>query len=176
MSAATNGLTASVTVTNTGSRRGREVAQFYVSAPGATVRRAVRELAAFDAVELEPGESATIDVDLRREDLSFWDTAAGRWVLEPGADVVHVGASRRDLRLSASVELAGDVAETPLTDASTVGEMMAHPVVGPLVADMSGAAQGVDTVEGLGSDAMRMFAAIPLRQAVAMSSGNFTRE
>ena len=59
-------VTVEVTVSNTGGRAGREVAQLYVGDPEAAVARPPRELKGFAAVELGPGEQRRITFDLAR--------------------------------------------------------------------------------------------------------------
>ncbi len=99
-----------VTVTNTGDRAGTETVQVYVEAPDAAegAFRAPRELAGFAQVTLEPGESATVTVDLAEHAFAAYDTATRQWRTVPGAYTVQVGASSRDLRLSAPVEIDGE--------------------------------------------------------------------
>jgi beta-glucosidase len=170
------GVEATVRVTNTGARTGREVVQFYVGLPDSPLVRAPRELKAFDSIELQPGESGLVTVVIPVSELAYWNTTADRWTVESGAYELQVGASSRDVRLTACVDLVGDEQVAPLTEYSTVGEMMSHPVVGPIVAQQFGSAEGMEKLEGLGSEAMRMAASIPLTQAVLMSGGDFTRE
>ncbi|MBT2412466.1 fibronectin type III-like domain-contianing protein [Streptomyces sp. ISL-12] len=89
-----DGLEVSFTVANTGERRGAEVPQVYVGPPPhAPVDMPVRTLAAFERIELRPGQSRllTLRVDERR--LSYWDTGKGRWVLPAGRRTVEVSAS-----------------------------------------------------------------------------------
>ncbi|GAA3472343.1 glycoside hydrolase family 3 C-terminal domain-containing protein [Nonomuraea roseola] len=112
-------------VTNTGGRQGREVAQLYVSAPSATVRRPVRELRGFTKVALEPGESAVVRFALGYRDFSYFDVREGRWAAEPGTASVHVGASSRDLRLHAEVTLDVAGRRPPLTPDSPLGDWFA---------------------------------------------------
>ena len=118
----------SVTVTNTGTVAGQEVVQVYVGDPEAAVRRPVRELKAFAKVALEPGGSQRVDLVLTERDLSYWSTRAGGWVLEPGTFEVAVGASSRDLRLTATVEVDGPRPMFPLDRNSTLAEWLDHPV------------------------------------------------
>ncbi|WP_336582270.1 fibronectin type III-like domain-contianing protein [Nesterenkonia sp. PF2B19] len=117
------------TVTNVGERAGHEVVQVYVGRPGSAVTRAPRELKAFAAVELAAGESRTVELTVAREDLAHWDVRLDGWVVEGGEHVVAVGASSRDLRLQASAEVPGDEVARPLTEDSTLGDALAHPVV-----------------------------------------------
>ena len=53
-------LVVSARVANLGARTGREVAQLYIRQPVASISRPVRELKAFEKVELAPGESRTV--------------------------------------------------------------------------------------------------------------------
>ncbi|MGV9302188.1 glycoside hydrolase family 3 C-terminal domain-containing protein [Nonomuraea sp. NPDC003727] len=112
-------------VTNTGGRHGREVVQLYVSAPSATVRRPVRELRGFTKLALEPGESAEVRFTLGYRDFAYFDVAGGRWQAESGTARVHVGASSRDLRLSADVGLDVAGRRPVLTPDSPLGDWFA---------------------------------------------------
>ncbi len=85
-------LTVSVKLTNTGSRKGKEVAQLYIHDRYASVVRPVKELKGFELVELEAGESKTVEFTLGREELSFYNQK-GEQVIEPGMFSVMVGGS-----------------------------------------------------------------------------------
>jgi beta-glucosidase len=121
------GLEVRVLVTNTGGRDGREVVQVYLSLPGSQVTRAPRELKAFASVPLAAGESKDVTLTIDSDDLSYWDTRLNRWVVEGGAYHCAVGASSRDLRTVAVVEVPGDDIRVPLTADSTLGEWLADP-------------------------------------------------
>ncbi|MFE5326008.1 glycoside hydrolase family 3 C-terminal domain-containing protein [Embleya sp. NPDC056575] len=126
-----DGIDVAVTVTNTGDREGHEVVQVYVAAPGDKVRRPVRELKGFATVLLSPGESRDVGVRITRADLAFFDVPADAWLVESGDHRIDVGASSRDIRLSATVGIAGDtLAEAPDAE-STVADWLAHPKGGP---------------------------------------------
>nr|BFF19964.1 hypothetical protein GCM10025730_34850 [Promicromonospora thailandica] len=146
-----------VTVTNTGGVAGREVVQCYVSLPGSAVPRAPRALAAFAVVDLAPGESREVALTVDRADLAYWDVRAGRWLVEGGTYRVEVGASSRDLRVAAETEVRGDAVVLPLTPGSSVGEAMAHPVVGGTVRALLRAAR-------LSPDVLVMLTAMPLER------------
>ena len=126
-SASAAGIEVRVPLTNTGGRDGREVVQVYVSLPGSKVSRARRELKAFVSVPVKAGETADVVLTIDRGDLAYWDTRVGRWVVEGGEYHCAVGASSRDLRTTAAVEVQGDDVRLPLTADSTLGEWFADP-------------------------------------------------
>lgn len=77
-------MTASVTVTNTGSRAGTEVAQLYIRAMAfAGGTPPVRELKGFQKVFLQPGETRDVSFAIPSSELGFYDTL-GNWVVQPG--------------------------------------------------------------------------------------------
>ena len=80
-------------VTNTGTRPGVEVVQLYVGRWGTSVARPERELKGFQRVNLQPGETRTVEFMLGREELAFWNIDM-RHVVEPGQlDIWVVGSS-----------------------------------------------------------------------------------
>jgi beta-glucosidase len=83
---------ATATVTNTGHRRGTEIAQCYVRILGASVEQPLRSLKGFTRVTLNPGESKSVDFPLGFEELSFFD-ADNRRVIEPADYTVFIGGS-----------------------------------------------------------------------------------
>ncbi|MEN9840059.1 MAG: hypothetical protein RL177_1538 [Bacteroidota bacterium] len=89
-------LIVTVTLTNTGSRAGEEVAQLYIRDKVASISRPVKELKGFVKVSLEPGESRSIRFVINQNDLSFYkeDLSFG-W--EPGDFDVFVGGNSRDV-------------------------------------------------------------------------------
>ncbi|MFP5347326.1 MAG: glycoside hydrolase family 3 C-terminal domain-containing protein, partial [Actinomycetes bacterium] len=117
----------SAVVTNTGERDGAAVAQLYVGRPGSAVARAPRELRGFERVELAPGESRHVELRLTRRDLSHWDVGTHGWLVEPGTLEVAVGASSRDLPLTATVQLEAPTRRRELTEYSTIGEWVEDP-------------------------------------------------
>jgi beta-glucosidase len=90
-------LQVAVTVTNSGTRAGVEVAQLYVRDLVGSVTRPVKELKGFQKVDLQPGQSREVTFALKASDLAFY-TAAGKWEAEPGAFKVFVGGNSRDVK------------------------------------------------------------------------------
>jgi len=118
MDAATGEVRAALTVTNTGGRAGAEVVQLYVEPAPAPVARPVRELRAFRKVRLGPGESARLELVLSHRDFAWYDVDTATWARSAGTARVVVGASSRDLRLAAEVEvLPVPGVAAPATDA-----------------------------------------------------------
>jgi beta-glucosidase len=126
------GLDVAFTISNAGPVRGDEVPQVYLTAPdrapldgapsdaapsdaaavnGADdgAQFALRSLVAFDRITLAAGQSrrVVLHVPLRR--LQYWSEAAHGWRLAEGARAIEVGASSRDIRLTASMpRVSGD--------------------------------------------------------------------
>ncbi|BEP14203.1 glycoside hydrolase family 3 C-terminal domain-containing protein [Acidothermaceae bacterium B102] len=121
------GVEVSCTVVNTGDVHGREVVQLYLSDPEASVARPVRELVAFDKVDLAPGESTRVHFSLSTRHLAFWSEQQQAWYVEGGRFVLSVGASSRDLRLTAEIAVDAPVPPARLTPMSTLEEWMADP-------------------------------------------------
>ncbi len=167
-----------VEVANTGDRAGREIVQVYTSVPGGRVQRPVRELKAFTSVELAAGETRQVSMTVRRDDLAYWDIRSDSWVVEGGTYVIDVAASSRDIRTSASVDVEGDAVTLPLSKTSSIGEVMAHPVVGPMVqaaiAQMMGSMDGAAAIMPEGVDASKMMESFPIGRAgmFAAASGS----
>ena len=85
-------LEASVTVTNTGSRKGDEVVQLYLHDPVASISQPVRRLRGFERVTLDPGQARTVTFTLDKSDFGFYDNR-GKFVVEPGRIDVYAGTS-----------------------------------------------------------------------------------
>ena len=124
-------LVVDVTVTNTGALPGKEVVQVYARHVAASVARPERELAGFTKVHLYPGQSRQVSIPVDPQAMAFWSARDHRRVVEGGSYVIAVGASSRDLRLQASIEIDGDQPARPLTLTSTIAEWLEDPAGGP---------------------------------------------
>lgn len=94
-----------VDVTNTGDRAGVEVVQAYVSDVVTSVSWTDRELKAFRRVELEPGETKTVEFDIPVADCTIVGSDARRFV-ESGEFELLIGhSSRREDLNSATFEV-----------------------------------------------------------------------
>lgn len=98
-------VTMSFDIQNTGSVRGKEVAQCYVHDVEASVYRPTHELRDFTKVALEPGESKRVTFILDENAFNLWDIGVDEWIVEPGAFEIQIGSSSRDIRLRQTIEL-----------------------------------------------------------------------
>lgn len=93
-------VTATVEVRNTGNMEGKEIVQLYIHDVASTSTRPVKELKAFEKVNIKPGESKKIEFALTAEDLKYYDHALN-FVCEPGEFEIMVGPDSE--RLSKAV-------------------------------------------------------------------------
>ena len=93
----TESLTATVTVTNSGSVTGKEVAQLYVRDMVGSSTRPVKELKGFQKIELKAGESRKVTFSISASDLKFYNYNL-KYVAEPGDFKVFIGGNSRDVK------------------------------------------------------------------------------
>ncbi|MGV8850185.1 MAG: glycoside hydrolase family 3 C-terminal domain-containing protein [Propionibacteriaceae bacterium] len=172
------GLSVAVTVTNTGSRSGREVVQAYVSIEQSAVVRVPREVKGFADVTLEPGASKRVEIAIPTEELAFWSVADEAWVVETGRYTVAVGSSSRDLALEAAVDVAGNERARAVTLHSTIREAMVVPGFPALMAQMMAGLPFGDLDEDMEKMVLDMplmaligLAGIPAEQVEGMLAG-----
>jgi beta-glucosidase len=94
-----------INVRNTGQRSGADVVQLYVHDGHSKIDRPAHELKGFSRVELNPGESKTIELQLDNSAFQYWSPTTKQWTLDPGTFEIQVGASSRDIRLKAPVQI-----------------------------------------------------------------------
>ena len=117
-------------ITNAGTVDGDEVAQVYVAFPDSKIMRPARELKGFARVSLKAGETRQVTVRLDDKAFRYFNVGTNSWEIESGTYEILVGASVRDIRLKAAVEIQGTDAEIPETakaDFLTVGELSGVP-------------------------------------------------
>ena len=102
--------TVTVDVKNTGNYAGKEVVQLYVTAPKGNLDKPAQELKAFTkTAELQPGETQTVTLVVKNEDLASFDEAQSAWVVDAGTYNFHVGASSRDIKATLAADVKGSV-------------------------------------------------------------------
>jgi len=103
--AANGNVAATFTITNTGKVYGGEVAQIYVHKEKSAVTRVDKELKGFQKVFLQPGESRTISIELKKDAFQYFDEKKNAWSMEKGEYVIQVGGSSRNIYLSKPIDL-----------------------------------------------------------------------
>jgi beta-glucosidase len=94
----------SFAVKNTGSLAGAEVAEVYASLP-ASAGEPPKRLVGWSKVQLGPGESKEVTVEVDPKYLSIFDVKQNGWQLLPGTYGFMVGGSSQSLPLTQSVSL-----------------------------------------------------------------------
>ena len=89
---ASDKITATVTVTNSGAYDGDEVVQLYIRDMVGSVTRPVKELKGFQKIALRKGESKQVSFTIDNEMLKFWNNDLKR-ISELGAFKVFIGGS-----------------------------------------------------------------------------------
>ena len=111
------GMSASVTVTNTGRVAGKEVVEVYVAAPKGRLEKPSKELKAFAKTRmLKPGESQTMTFNLSAYELASFNQDANQWETALGDYRVLFGASVADIKAQASLRWA-TLQTQPVSDA-----------------------------------------------------------
>jgi beta-glucosidase len=127
-------LQVSLTVSNTGKVKGKEVIQLYVADTESSVQRPVKELKAFDKIELAPGESKDVSFTLNKRDFSYYSKVYDRWLAESGKFEILVGSSSRDIRLKGSLNLSNtEKLNYKMTEFSFFSEFWTNPQLKPLL-------------------------------------------
>ena len=179
-------LTVSVDVENTGNRAGKEVVQIYVAPGESETARPVKELRAFDKIELAPGEKKTVVFELDARAFAYWNTELHDWFVESGDYEIQVGKNAEEVLLSESVQVEGTKKIKKIYTLNTcMGELMRDEKAGAVFGQMmSGNQQAKEMAEANQEDPSgavnaEMMAAMmndmPLRQLLSFVPG-MTRE
>ena len=94
---ASDSITATIEVANTGTYDGAEVVQLYIRDVVASVTRPVKELKGFQKIFLKAGERQKVTFTLSARDLSFYN-ADLQWVVEPGQFEVQIGGHSQEVK------------------------------------------------------------------------------
>ena len=99
-------ITLTASVTNTGSRPGKEVVQLYVTPPAEWMDKPYQSLVAFAKTdELQPGESGEVTLRFPLRDAASFDAEQKGWVLEKGDYILRLGSSSAATKITALVRL-----------------------------------------------------------------------
>ncbi len=175
-----DGVIVAVEVTNTGAVAGKEIVQVYVHDQQSSLARPPKELKGFAKVELQPGETRTVNIPLNFHAFAFYHPGYHQWITEDGDFDILIGASSQDIRARLTLKLKSTLTlPCILTRESTIREWLADPrgkiAIEPLfqmmtaqVAQMLGDQDG-DT--GIGIDPLGMMLDMPLLSVLNFPSG-----
>ncbi|EIV6705309.1 TPA: beta-glucosidase family protein [Klebsiella aerogenes] len=130
-------------LTNIGDCEGKEIVQLYVTAPKGELIREVRALKAFSKVSLLAGETRRVELALPVADLACYHPGLADWLVTPGQWQIYVGASSRDLPLTASVEIDCPARYVPLRDDNSLQQLIQQPEAFARVVALISAKSGV---------------------------------
>ena len=130
-------ITASVDVTNTGDREGKEVVQLYVADRTGTTGRPVKELKGFAKVDLAPGETKTVTFPVDRRALCYFEERLGDWYAASGTYALLVGDASNNIAAEKEISFATKV-EIPMhvTGGTTIGQLLSNPKTAAIVQQM----------------------------------------
>jgi len=94
-----------LTIKNTGNMNGDEIVQLYLTKPAIHERNPIKSLCGFKRINLNAGESKTIQMIVNMHDLKAWDTQKKEYVLTKGEYQLQVGASSEDIKLTSSINI-----------------------------------------------------------------------
>jgi beta-glucosidase len=181
----TETLSVTVSVRNTGKLRGKEIVQLYVEAPRTGIIRPDRELKGFEKIDLEPGQSGTVQFTLDKRSFAYWEADGQYWRVPGGIYTIAVGPHSRSLPLKAVVTLKSmDTRKIPYTINTILGEALQHPLcrelIFPALEAIQQKAAGDDQdlrKAGITLEVMRkLIENVPLRGLISASGGALTEE
>jgi len=177
----------SIDVTNIGSVSGKEVVQVYVNPSDKGIAiRPVRELKGYDKISLEPKETKTLRFLLDKRAFAYYNVDIKDWYVESGNYGIEVGASSRDIRLSAKVEvISTQIIPNVFNLNSTIGDLLEDPKASQVIMPYMNALDAIfssakeeSAAEKAITDEMKvaMLRDLPIRNLVSFSQGQISEE
>jgi beta-glucosidase len=182
-----DGLTVTVDVTNAGNFAGKEIVQVYVHDHKSGLVRPEKELKGFAKVELQPGETKSISIQLDFRAFAYYHPEFKQWITEDGDFDILIAASAADIRHSLKVSLESSLCLPCILDKeSTIREWIADPrgkaVFGPFYAQIEaqsrkmfgGGDERYGNESAIGMDIMDMMNDMPLASVLMFQQGALT--
>ena len=92
-------------IQNTGNYNSDEVVQLYVSYHDSKVIMPAKALKGFARVFIRKGETRSVTIPLKADDIAYWDTGRNKWTLEPGRIDLFIGPSSADAMLKGTLTI-----------------------------------------------------------------------
>jgi beta-glucosidase len=178
-----DGLMVTVDVTNTGKVAGKEIVQIYVHDQQSGLIRPQKELKGFAKVELQPGETKAVSIQLDFRAFAFYHPEYKQWITESGDFDILVAASASDIRHTLTATLQSTLSLPCVLDKeSTLREWTLDPrgsvVVAPelkKIAERSRQTFGADAdTEDIGMEIMEMLMDMPLLSVLLFQQSMLT--
>jgi len=112
----TDSLTVTCKVKNIGDKDGAEIVQLYVKDAASTVFRPEKELRDFCKVFLKKGEEKVVSFVISKRAFAYYNINISDWHVESGDFEILIGASSRDIKLSAKVEVESSLPKAEIPD------------------------------------------------------------
>lgn len=144
-------ITVSADITNTGKHAGAEIVQLYVHV-NSSIECPIKQLVGFARVELEAGETKTVSIPVKHEQLSYYNETTHTFDVEQGAVDILVGASSADIRLKGQINAEAATVKTTYksTSAGISNALKNKNVLGQRVYNISGYCVGtIENIESL---------------------------
>ncbi|MGN0796629.1 MAG: glycoside hydrolase family 3 C-terminal domain-containing protein [Christensenellales bacterium] len=100
-------------IKNVGNFDGAEVVQLYVKAPQGQVFKPLKELKGFAKVYLRARESKRVEIQIKKDDLRYWNIKENDWITESGQYELQLGTDSETVKLTQSISIVGDDAIAP---------------------------------------------------------------
>ncbi|QMU08319.1 beta-glucosidase family protein [Levilactobacillus suantsaii] len=157
----------SLTVRNTGERAGRATPQLYVANRTSHIEKPAKELRGFTTVDLKPGESQTVTIDLSQRAFSWYNPQTQSWQSDSGDYDILVGQSVADIELQQTLQLDWGTNDAPTVTQNTYfSDILKRDDL-----DQALATSGLDKVLSdltSSGDNAKLLENIPLRSAVML--------
>lgn len=98
-------ITVTVSVKNVGNVNSDEVVQLYVAFPNSKISRPARALKGFKRVHVPAGQTVAVTLQLKAEDLKYWNAEKKTFTLESGDVELLVGAASDDIRVQGKLSV-----------------------------------------------------------------------
>lgn len=100
---------------------GKEVVQFYLSAPQGKLEQPYQKLIGFHKTdELAPGSTAGYFIDVPLTELSSYDEETARYIIEKGTYLIRVGSSSRNTRVMAKFTATEEIITAVYSNVLTI--------------------------------------------------------
>lgn len=129
-------LEVSLNVKNTGKVDGKEIVQLYVSDKTGVEIRPEKELKGFEKVFVKAGDTQKVSFTLDKRSFAYWNTDTKEWYAPSGEYEILIGASSRDIRLSAKIDVTSTSKKAfTITTWTTMGDMLKNREMAALIQD-----------------------------------------